>query len=129
VTVFEPAKTVKRTQARFGSINGTWSALSDVAVTGYEIHHGQTAQHPTMAAAHVVMPQGLGWQNEQGNVMGVYLHGLFEDPAMLHALFGATAPTLDSVFDGLADFIERHFEPGVLTSLNQVVMPDLIRHP
>jgi len=26
-------------------------------------------------------------------------------------------PTLDSVFDGLADFIEQHFEPGVLDAL------------
>ena len=36
---------------------------------------------------------------------------------MLHALFGAHAPTLESVFDGLADFIEAHFEAGVLASL------------
>jgi adenosylcobyric acid synthase len=26
-------------------------------------------------------------------------------------------PTLDTVFDGLADFIEQHFEPGVLERL------------
>jgi adenosylcobyric acid synthase len=26
-------------------------------------------------------------------------------------------PTLDSVFDGLADYIEKHFEPGVLAGL------------
>jgi adenosylcobyric acid synthase len=26
-------------------------------------------------------------------------------------------PTLDSVFDGLADYVEQHFAPGVLQSL------------
>ena len=26
-----------------------WAALADVAVSGYEIHHGRTAQHPAMA--------------------------------------------------------------------------------
>ncbi len=50
-------------------------------------------------------------------MLGVYLHGLFEDPAVLRALFGVTVPTLDTVFDGLADYIEQHFEPGVLQGL------------
>ena len=40
-----------------------------------------------------------------------------EDPAVLRALFGVTVPTLDSVFDGLADYLEQHFEAGVLQGL------------
>lgn len=120
VTAFEPAKTVQRTRASFGAVTGPWAALSGVAVQGYEIHHGQTAQHPAMAAAgdvaRVPMP-GLAWQNAAGNVLGLYLHGLFEDPAALHALFGAQAPTLEAVFERMADFIEEHFEPGVLGAL------------
>ena len=67
--------------------------------------------------ARVVLPDGLGWCNGAGNVLGVYLHGLFEDPAVLQALFGANTPTLDSVFDGLTDYISQHFEAGVLASL------------
>ncbi len=122
VTTFEPAKTVRRTQARFGAAQGRWAALAGVDVAGYEIHHGQTAQHPAMAAkgdvAHEVLP-GLAWQNGAGNVLGLYLHGLFEDEAALHALFGAGAPTLDSVFDGLAGCIGAHFAPGVLEALVQ----------
>jgi adenosylcobyric acid synthase len=50
-------------------------------------------------------------------VLGVYLHGLFEDAGVLHALFGARARSLDDVFDGLADFADRHFAPGVLAGL------------
>ncbi len=121
VTVFEPNKTVKKTQARFGATTGPWAALAGVAVQGYEIHHGRTSQHPAMAPARTVMGEGLAWQSEQGHVLGVYLHGLFEDAAVLHALFGADAPVLDSVFDGLADFIDRHFDGSVI--------PDLIRDP
>ena len=67
--------------------------------------------------AHPVMPEGLAWQNGAGNVLGLYLHGMFEDPRVLQALFGAATPTLESVFDGLADYIGAHFEPGVLQSL------------
>ena len=121
VTVFAADKTVRRTCAQFGLLHGPWAALSGLVVQGYEIHHGQTQQHAAMAAAgdvaSAVMEPGLAWQNPAGNVLGVYLHGLFEDPAVLHALFGAAAPTLESVFDGLADFADRHFAPGVLASL------------
>ena len=121
VTVFDEIKTVQHRQAAFASVGGPWASLSGVDVRGYEIHHGQTAQHSAMAAAGdiacPVMPDGLAWQNAGGNVLGLYLHGMFEDPRVLQALFGAATPTLDSVFDGLADYIGQHFEPGVLQSL------------
>jgi len=121
VTQFERDKTVRHAHATFGSLTGAWSSLTGVSASGYEIHHGQTAQHPAMAAAgdlaREVLPGGLGWQNAAGNVLGVYLHGLLEDPRVLHALFGASAPTLETVFDGLADFVQTHFEPGVLDQL------------
>ncbi|MFV0681183.1 cobyric acid synthase [Ottowia sp.] len=120
VTSFEPNKTVCPARARFGTLHGAWAALSGVPVHGYEIHSGQTAQHPAMAAkgdvAHEVIP-GLVWQNPAGNVLGLYLHGLFESPAVLHALFGADAPSLDDVFDRLADALDQAFEPGVLGAL------------
>jgi adenosylcobyric acid synthase len=107
------------------SSSSPWAALAGVSVTGYEIHHGQTAQHAAMAkagdVARAVLPGDLGWVNARGNVMGVYLHGLFEDAALLQALFGGqlggAVPTLETVFEGLADYIAAHFEPGVLQDL------------
>ena len=119
VTQFAPDKTVRHTRTRFGAVAGPWSALAGVEVAGYEIHHGETAPHPAMAPGRTVLPDGLGWQNPAGNVLGLYLHGLFEDPAVLHALFGQQVPTLATVFDGLADFIDNHFRPGLLASLIQ----------
>ena len=126
VTVFDQDKTVRHTATRFvPDIDGRWAALADTAVAGYEIHHGQTQQHVAMAAAgdmaHAVLPDGLGWCNARGNVLGLYLHGMFEHAAVLQALFGAQSggavPTLETVFDGLADYIATHFEPGVLQDL------------
>jgi adenosylcobyric acid synthase len=118
VTVFDPAKTVKRTQARFGALaGGAWSALSGVGFQGYEIHQGRTSQHAGMQAGRAVLTDELGWQNDAGNVLGLYVHGMFESAAVLHALFGRAAPTLESVFDGLADFIDRHFEASCLAGL------------
>ena len=124
VTVFAQDKTVKQTRACFDRqmvSPSPWTTLSGIDVNGYEIHHGQTEQHLAMAqggdVARAVMPDSLAWQNARGNVLGVYLHGLFEDANVLQALFGAAASTLDFVFDGLADFIEQHFEPGFLETL------------
>ena len=119
VTAFDPDKLLQPTQARFATLDGPWSALSGVAFDGYEIHHGRTAQHPdlpaTTVAVHNAAGEVLGWQ--QGAVLGLYAHGLFESPAVLRALFGAEVRTLDAVFDGLADFLDRHVPEGVLLSL------------
>ncbi|MDT8991764.1 cobyric acid synthase [Curvibacter sp. APW13] len=119
VTEFAQDKTVCHTKTVFSAQwpqgGARWSALAATPVAGYEIHHGQTRSVDT--SAHTVLPDDLGWCNDAGNVLGVYLHGLFEEPAVLQALFGADAPTLDRVFDGLADYIGTHFTPGFLDSL------------
>jgi adenosylcobyric acid synthase len=117
VTQFAATKTVRRTSVRFEALEGAWAALSGLCVQGYEIHTGHTAQHAGMAAGRVALPQGLGWANAQSNVLGVVLHGLFEDAGVLQALFGAGAPTLDAVFDRLADVVDAHFDAGVLPGL------------
>ncbi|MEO8542442.1 MAG: cobyric acid synthase [Betaproteobacteria bacterium] len=121
VTVFAQDKTVRHAQGQFARLAGVWQVLSGMAVFGYEIHHGQTRQHDGMVAAgdlcRSAMEPALGWQNAAGNVLGIYLHGLFEDPAVLTRMFGASTPTLETVFDALADFVEQHFAPGVLAGL------------
>ncbi|WP_017762234.1 cobyric acid synthase [Pseudacidovorax intermedius] len=118
VTVFAREKTVRLRRTRFEAVSAPWSALAQVPLAGYEIHHGQTGVHPQLAAqGRAVLPDGLGWQNTAGNVLGLYLHGLFEDAGVVRALFGAQVPTLDATFDGLADYIDRHFAPGVLAGL------------
>ena len=118
VTAFGASKAVRRTHTHFSTLTGPWCALSGVAVSGYEIHLGQTAQHPAMAAkgdlAVPVLPDGLGWQNQGGNVLGVYLHGVFEDTAVLDALLGFAPPSLDAVFNNLADLVGRCMAPGWL---------------
>jgi adenosylcobyric acid synthase len=117
VTQFAPEKTVRRTTLVMEPLVGAWSALSGLTLRGYEIHQGQTAQHAGMAAGRIALRDGLGWQNAQGNVLGLYLHGLFEQPEVLQALFGAGVPTLDEVFDRLADVVDERFATGTLPSL------------
>ncbi len=134
VTQFEREKLLRETQARFADADadaGTgmatsgpgmaapWSALTGQTAHGYEIHHGRTAQHPSLAAATPVLwddrGEVIGWQH--GPVLGHYLHGMFENDAVLTALFQRPIRPLEQVFDGLADYVDRHFHPGVLTGL------------
>jgi adenosylcobyric acid synthase len=66
-TTLGPDKTTRQRQ-----VNWTGEGL----VQGYEIHHGQTEAGP-LAQLHLA--EDLGWQ--QGNICGVYLHGLMENTA------------------------------------------------
>ncbi|MFT4101950.1 MAG: cobyric acid synthase [Burkholderiaceae bacterium] len=118
VTCFGPDKAVRATRIVPGPLpaGSVWRPLSGVAIDGYEIHNGRTQPRADLAAPIEVVP-GMAWANRAGNVLGLYLHGLFEDPRALAALFGARAPSREAVFDGLADFVDRHVEPGVLDAL------------
>ena len=120
VTQFEPQKTVKHSRVQFSEVIGPWAALSGLTAQGYEIHHGQTHAHAGMAqqgeAAIELIPR-LAWQSQRGNVLGVYLHGLFEDTGVLKALLGHQARSLDDVFEGLADFLAQHVQADVLRGL------------
>jgi adenosylcobyric acid synthase len=125
VTVFAEQKTVRHTQAHFEALPEPFAQWSGLHVQGYEIHHGQTTPHAALQAAgeHATAVlrneagQALGWRNAQGNVMGVYLHGLFENAPLIHALFGANSPSTDSMLDGLGDFARQHFDPTFLDGL------------
>lgn len=113
-TRFEPGKRLARTSRRFAALDGAWSVLSGLEVDGYEIHSGRTQSLSGLPAALPGAPP-LGWQ--RGNVLALYLHGLFENPAVVRALFGRAPRALDSVFDTLADLIDLHFQPGALMAL------------
>jgi adenosylcobyric acid synthase len=116
VTRYEPAKRVRRGRFRFDAPGGAWAPWSALEFEGYEIHCGMSVPHPAMDAPAVALRDeagaAIGWQ--RGNVLGVYAHGLFESPALLRALWGASAPTLADSFELLADVIERHLDAALL---------------
>jgi len=119
VTRYERDKRVRRTTLRFEDTRLAWAPWAGASATGYEIHCGTTVPHPAMAPPHVALRddagEPIGWQ--AGNVLGVYAHGLFESPALLRALWGASAPALDDSFELLADLVEQHLDTALLDRL------------
>jgi len=120
VTRYEPAKRVRRAAFRFdAAMDGAWSAWSGLQAEGYEIHCGVSVPHPALPAPAVALRDAagepIGWR--QGNVLGVYAHGLFESPTLLRALWGAAAPTLEDAFERLADLAEAHLDRDLLARL------------
>ena len=96
--------------------------MSGATFDAYEIRHGQTLPTALPGAEFTrelrpVLAEHCGWQ--YGQTLALYLHGMLESPRLLRSLFGQQTPTLDDTLNGLADFIDGHFAPGVLLSLLQ----------
>jgi adenosylcobyric acid synthase len=119
VTRYERDKRVRRSTLRFAQTTGAWAPWAGAAATGYEIHCGVTVPHPDLRAPQVALRddrgEAIGWQH--GNVLGIYAHGLFEAPALVRAMWGATAPALADSFDLLADLVDEHLDNRLLDRL------------
>jgi adenosylcobyric acid synthase len=115
-THYGPDKQVRRCTLQFAQLDGPWAAWRGLATTGYEIHCGVTRQVPSGIDARVALTDGngqpLGWQ--AGNVLGVYAHGLFESPALVRALWGQGAPSVEDAFELLADQVDAHLDRRLL---------------
>ena len=118
-TEFQRLKRCSHGSHTLGPLAGFWTPLSGLTFDAYEIRHGHS--FPTLPGPALtpglrsVLAENGGWQ--QGQTLALYLHGLFESPRVMHALFGSATPTLDDTLNGLADFVDAHFAPGTLMSL------------
>jgi adenosylcobyric acid synthase len=115
-TAFASSKQTVTTSTRFDSLADPWAALGEKALAGYEIRHGRTRTTAPVAEA---LPGGLGFVD--GPVLGIYVHGLFEQPELVEALFGELPRrSLDEAFDDLADAVEEHLDVAALLHQAQV---------
>jgi adenosylcobyric acid synthase len=110
-TSFHAAKETRRTTTRFLTLPKPWHELSEREFSGYEIRHGRSQPTDTIAVA---LPDGLGYVS--GSILAIYLHGLFEQPALVESLFSVAPPrSLEQAFDALADTVEAQLDiPSLL---------------
>ena len=112
-STFAPSKRVGRVEGRFAKLPAPWEALSGLPARGYEIRHGSSraidddhcaSERGTEGSLIEALPDGLGFAD--GPVLGVYLHGLLEDPAIVHALLGQTpSQSVEQAIDELTDAV------------------------
>ena len=98
------------------------------AVTGYEIHAG-VSQGAALQRPAVLLEDGRGdgARSADGQILGTYLHGLFEHPDACGALLrwmGVAAPRLheqallrERSIDRLADAVETHLDMARVLAL------------
>ncbi|SCK26744.1 cobyric acid synthase [Vogesella sp. LIG4] len=95
-------------------------AFADAAVSGYEIHMG-VSSGPALDKPAVTLAGGCdGAVSADGQVLGSYLHGLFDHPEACQALLrwaGLQQPAAhdyraerDAHIDRLADMLEQHLK-------------------
>ncbi|MCO5368463.1 cobyric acid synthase [Pseudomonas alliivorans] len=119
-TVLESEKQLRNVRGRL--------TLEDAEVSGYEIHAGVTTGAALEQAA-VRLDDGRcdGAQSTDGQILGTYLHGLFESPAACSALLRwAGLRDVQAVdyhalrerdIERLADLVEKHLDGTLLRQL------------
>ncbi len=117
-------KTVMGDEKRVTLVDAT-TADSQLPVTGYEIHMGQTTGPDCARNWLQIGARPEGATSENGRVRGSYLHGLFaSDPfrAAFLGQFGQSSQTqydtsVDAALDQLADHLETYMDLDHLLSL------------
>ncbi|WP_244244185.1 cobyric acid synthase [Marilutibacter alkalisoli] len=124
-TTLRPDKQLRNVGGKLCISDG---CIYDVTVRGYEIHCGVSAG-PALARPVVLLDDGRadGALSADGQVLGSYLHGLFDHPDALAALLRWAglhdAQTLDiaalreASLERLADMVEAHLDTALLSEL------------
>jgi adenosylcobyric acid synthase len=140
VTTFAPDKTTVRVRARVTEASGPFSRTAGSEVVAYEIHAGRTrASSPTpftiveRKGSSVHDPDGA--VSGAGNVVGTYLHGLFENDSLRRAFLEFLsdrkgidadprwgAPAGDR-YERLADAVARSIDMGAVAKLAGLSFP------
>jgi adenosylcobyric acid synthase len=80
-------ETLLQGEKQLRNVQGTWHAPDgDIAVTGYEIHVGQTTGSDLARPLMQLNTGPDGARNADNTVLGSYVHGLFDEPKLLDEL-------------------------------------------
>ena len=84
--VFEPEKRTVQASGVVDCRKGWPEEMNGTVLDGYEIHAGQNTYGPEAVPWLQIRGETDGVMNAEGNVLGTYLHGLFDDGRLFSAL-------------------------------------------
>ncbi|GAB2882285.1 cobyric acid synthase [Pseudoduganella ginsengisoli] len=112
--------TVLTQEKRLVQVHGTCAFAPDAAVTGYEIHMGVSEGAALAQPAFIIDGRAEGALSADGQVLGTYLHGLFDAPQACAALLAwaglrsayrvDTAALREASLDRIADAAQPLFD-------------------
>ncbi|MBQ3761411.1 MAG: cobyric acid synthase [Clostridia bacterium] len=113
--VFEPEKKTVQSTGTVCAKSGWLSELNGTLLDGYEIHAGRSVFGKDCAPWLTIRGETDGVCNAEGNVLGTYLHGLFDDGRFFSALAafvrkGKGVCDPQSAFLTMDEFREREFD-------------------
>ena len=141
VTTFATEKRTRQVRARVTAGHGLLAAVRGADFSAYEIHMGHSQAAPGTPAERLapfsVMDGGVcyadGCLSTSGTIIGTYLHGLFQDRPVRHALITwlarqrgldaqltAATPAMttpEEQYDRLADLLRSHLDVPALFRL------------
>jgi cobyric acid synthase CobQ/histidinol-phosphate aminotransferase len=148
-TIFEAEKMTCKVQGEIQAENGFFENTKGMRINGYEIHMGRTvlaensrSNVATTTVAPVVrltrregeeIDQLDGYVNEQGNVWGTYMHGIFANDNFRHAVLSNLLKrkgisnslttrrfktvSKDAEYDKLAELLRQNLDLKVLRQI------------
>ena len=123
-TVLKKEKHTTQVQGYFGKVEGEFSILSFMKISGYEIHMGESACGRD-AKPLVQYVDGSTDGIQQGNICGSYVHGIFDEGNIAYEIVQMLAEKKgirlsmeakdyhafkESQYDKLADMIREHMD-------------------
>jgi adenosylcobyric acid synthase len=124
---FLPDKTTVQASGMVSG-DGCWlEAIDGAAVDGYEIHAGVNRPEPDAVPwLHLTTRAGVdGLRNPEGNVLGSYLHGLFDNGHLCRALAGEVRRRKGLSASGAMPLTMEEFRERELDRLASVVRASL----
>lgn len=107
-TRFASKKEVRKQFAQFPKLPTPWEWLSDSEINGYEIHFGESIE----GTLPPIIEGGLAYMD--GNIMATYIHGIFENNAVLKNFSPNSFFDLDNSIDLLSDEVIKHIDTAWL---------------